>query len=517
MITSLLTQARDVPTIRTPAVDWLAISPEVALAGAAVAIVLLRSVVRRGKWVYPAALVLAFSGVTTAAALLVRQWREVQDHGAITTIAGMVRVDGFGVFLGGVVVAAAVLALLLSVSYTQRERLEGAEYLALLLLSATGMLAMTTANDLIIVFLSLEILSIPLYVLAAFDRRRLASQEAGIKYFVLGAFSSAVFLYGVALVYGATGTTSLTGISRFLAANTLLDEGVLLIGLGLLLVGLGFKVAAVPFHMWTPDVYQGAPTPVTAFMSSATKVAGFAALLRVFQVSFPLFRNDWRPAVGALAILSLALGSIVAIVQTDVKRMLAYSSIAHAGYILIGFAAAAVANGSASARGLQSALFYLLVYAFMTIGAFAVVTMVGRSSHDARHSLSEYRGLAAARPGLAALLAFFLLAQAGVPFTGGFVAKLQVFAAAVDAREYYLAIAGVVAAVIAAFFYLRVVVTMYTSADEPAEAAEPGRPPRRVDAPAAVVLGVTAALTLVLGILPGAFLDLAKHATFMLR
>jgi len=516
VITSLLTQARDVPTIRTPTVDWLAVGPEIALAGAAVAIVLLRSLVRRGKWVYPASLVLAFSGVIAAGALLVRQWREVQDHGAITTIAGMLRVDGFGVFLGGVVVVAALLALLLSVSYTQRERLEGAEYLALLLLSATGMLAMTTANDLVIVFLALEILSIPLYVLSAFDRRRLASQEAGIKYFVLGAFSSAVFLYGVALVYGATGTTSLTGISRFLAANTLLDEGVLLIGLGLLLVGLGFKVAAVPFHMWTPDVYQGAPTPVTAFMSSATKVAGFAALLRVFQVSFPLFRNDWRPAIGALAILSLAVGSFVAIVQTDVKRMLAYSSIAHAGYILIGFAAAAVANGRASARGLQSALFYLLVYAFMTIGAFAVVTIVARSSHDARHSLSEYRGLAATRPVLAALLAFFLLAQAGVPFTGGFVAKLEVFAAAIDAREYYLAIAGVVAAVVAAFFYLRVVVTMYTS-DEPAEAAEPGRRPLAVDAPAAAVLAVTAALTLVLGILPGAFLDLAKDATFLLR
>jgi NADH-quinone oxidoreductase subunit N len=517
VIASLLSQAGDVPTIQTPAVDWLAVSPEIALAGAAVAIVLLRSVVRRGRWVYPASLVLAFSGLTAAGALLVRQWREVQDHGPISTIAGMLRVDGFGVFLGGVVVVATVLALLLSVSYIERERLEGAEYLALVLLSATGMLAMTTANDLVIVFLALEILSIPLYVLAAFDRRRLASQEAGIKYFVLGAFSSAVFLYGVALVYGATGTTSLTGISRFLAANTLLDEGVLLIGLGLLLVGLGFKVAAVPFHMWTPDVYQGAPTPVTAFMSSATKVAGFAALLRVFQVSFPLFRNDWRPAVGALAILSLALGSIAAVVQNDVKRMLAYSSIAHAGYILIGFAAAAVADGGASARGLQSALFYLLVYAFMTIGAFAVVTMVARSSHDARHTLSEYRGLAAQRPALAALLAFFLLAQAGVPFTGGFVAKLQVFAAAVDAREYYLAIAGVVAAVVAAFFYLRVVVTMYTGGDEPAEAAEPGRRPLRVDPAAAVVLGATAAFTLVLGILPGAFLDLAEDATFLLR
>ena len=482
MIASLLTQARDVPNIRTPSVDWLAVSPEIALAGAAVAIVLLRSLVRRGRWVYPASLVLAFSGVTAAAALLVRQWSEVQDHGAITTIAGMLRVDGFGVFLGGVVVAATALALLLSVSYIERERLEGPEYLALILLSATGMLAMTTANDLVVVFLALEILSIPLYVLAAFDRRRLASQEAGIKYFVLGAFSSAVFLYGVALVYGATGTTSLTGISRFLAANTLLDEGVLLIGLGLLLVGLGFKVAAVPFHMWTPDVYQGAPTPVTAFMSSATKVAGFAALLRVFQVSFPLFRNDWRPAVGALAIASLAVGSIAAVVQNDVKRMLAYSSIAHAGYILIGFAAAAVADGGASARGLQAALFYLLVYAFMTIGAFAVVTIVARSSHDARHTLSEYRGLAAERPALAALLTFFLLAQAGVPFTGGFVAKLQVFAAAVDAREYYLAIAGVIAAVVAAFFYLRVVVTMYSGGDEPAEAAEPRRRQLRVDA-----------------------------------
>jgi NADH-quinone oxidoreductase subunit N len=416
-----------------------------------------------------------------------------------------------------VVVAATALGLLLSVSYIQRERLEGPEYLALVLLSATGMLAMTTANDLVIVFLALEILSIPLYVLAAFDRRRLASQEAGIKYFVLGAFSSAVFLYGVALVYGATGTTSLTGISRFLAANTVLDEGVLLIGIGLLLVGLGFKVAAVPFHMWTPDVYQGAPTPVTAFMSSATKVAGFAALLRVFQVSFPLFRNDWRPAVGALAILSLVVGSVVALVQNDVKRMLAYSSIAHAGYILIGFAAAAVSNGGASARGLQAALFYLLVYAFMTIGAFAVVTMVARSSHDARHTLSEYRGLATERPGLAALLTFFLLAQAGVPFTGGFVAKLQVFAAAVDAREYYLAIVGVVAAVVAAFFYLRVVVTMYTGGEEPAEAAEPGRRPLRVDPPAAAVLAVTAAFTLVLGILPGAFLDIAKDATFLIR
>jgi NADH-quinone oxidoreductase subunit N len=505
-----------VPPISTPTIDWLAVAPEIALAAAAVAIVLLRSIVRRAAWVYPASLAIAFSGATAAGALLVRQWHEVQDHGAITTIAGMLRVDGFGVFLGGVVIAATVLALLLSANYVERERLEGPEYIALLLLSATGMLAMTTANDLVVVFLALEILSIPLYVLAAFDRRRLASQEAGIKYFVLGAFSSAVFLYGVALVYGATGTTSLTGIARFLSNNTLLDEGVLLIGFGLLLVGLGFKVAAVPFHMWTPDVYQGAPTPVTSFMSSATKVAGFAALLRVFAVAFPLFRNDWRPAIGALAVLSLVVGSVVAVVQNDVKRVLAYSSIAHAGYVLIGFAAAAVSNGEAAARGLQSAVLYLLVYAFMTIGAFAVVTVVARTSHDARHSLSDYRGLATRRPLLAALLTFFLLAQAGVPATGGFVAKLQVFAAGVDARQYYLVIIGVLMAVVSAFFYLRIVVTMYTGGDETDEAEATPRA-ARVDTPAAVVLGVTAAITLVIGILPGAFLDVAKDATFLLR
>jgi NADH-quinone oxidoreductase subunit N len=513
-VTALLAAARN--SIRTPSVDLIAVAPEIALAGAGAFIVLLRSLVRRSPRVFAISLFASFSGVSAAAALLVRQWRDFQDAGATTTVAGMLRVDGFGVFLGAVVVVATVLALLLAADYLNREGLEAPEYLALMLFSATGMLAMTTANDLVVVFLALEILSIPLYVLAAFDRRRLASQEAGIKYFVLGAFSSAVFLYGVALVYGATGTTSLTGIARFLADNTLLDQGVLLAGFALLLVGLGFKVAAVPFHMWTPDVYQGAPTPVTAFMSSATKVAGFAALLRVFEVSFPLFSDDWRPAVGALAVASLIVGSVAAVVQVDVKRMLAYSSIAHAGYILAGFASAAVATKGAAHRGQEAALLYLLTYAFMTIGAFAVVTLVGRSSHDARHLLSDYRGLASRRPALAAFLMFFLLAQAGVPFTGGFVAKLQVFAANVEARQYYLAIVGVLAAVVAAFFYLRVVVTMFAppEGDGEGEGIAPAR--SRIDVPVAVVLGVTAVVTLLIGVLPGAFIHLTRDATFAL-
>src|SRR3954466_11335441 len=385
-----------IAAVTVPRVDWYSIAPIVMPVAAGILILLLRAIARERVRTYEPALVIGALGLAASAFFLAKQWSIVVDHGPADAMAHMTAVDGFSVFVGTVVIVSALLTLLLSSDYLVRRGIESRpEYVALMMFSVAGMLTMAAANDLIVVFVALEVLSIPLYVLAAYDRRRARSLEAGIKYFVLGAFSSAVFLYGVALVYGATGTTSLTGISRFLAANTVLDEGVLLIGLGLLLVGLGFKVAAVPFHMWTPDVYQGAPTPVTAFMSSATKVAGFAALLRVFQVWFPLFRNDWRPAVGALAIASLAVGSIAAVVQNDVKRMLAYSSIAHAGYILIGFAAAAVADGGASARGLQAALFYLLVYAFMTIGAFAVVTIVARSSHDARHTLSEYRGLAA--------------------------------------------------------------------------------------------------------------------------
>jgi NADH-quinone oxidoreductase subunit N len=500
--------------IATPKVDWLAISPVVVLGGAGIAIVLLRAIVRRrATWLSSAALALAIAGTVATGVLLVVQWVKVKDDGPRSTLEGMVRLDTTGIFLAGVVVIATLFVLLLSADYLRREGLEAPEYLSLLLLSAMGMLVMTSADDLVVVFLALEILSIPLYVLAAFDRRRLGSQEAGIKYFVLGAFSSAVFLYGAALVYGATGTTSLSGIDAFLAGNVLLEDGVLLAGIALVLVGIGFKIAVAPFHMWTPDVYQGAPTPVTGFMASATKVAGFAALIRVFSVAFPLFRDTWRPALGGLAILTLAVGSVAALVQTDVKRMLAYSSIAHAGYVLIGVTAAAGDGTAVAERGIQAALLYLLVYAFMTIGAFAVVMVVARPSHDARHSLDDYRLLANRSPVLAGLLAFFLLAQAGVPLTGGFIAKLEVFSAATEAGAYYLVIAGVVAAVVAAYIYLRIVVTMFAGEDEPTQP----RPVRaRLDLPAALVLTAAAAAVLAIGIAPAWFLDLARDAAVQL-
>jgi len=512
--------------IQTPHVDWLAIAPEIALAGAAVLIILLRAIIRRRPGATMTALVVAGLGVLAAAGTLAWQWIHVRDDGRITTMAGMVRVDGFGVFLGIIVVIATALALLVSVAYLRREGLEGPEYLALMLFSAVGMLIMTTANDLVVVFLALEVLSIPLYVLAAFDRRRLSSQEAGIKYFVLGAFSSAIFLYGIALVYGATGTTSLPGIADFLSKNTLFETGTLLSGFALLLVGLGFKVAAVPFHTWTPDVYQGAPTPVTSFMASATKTAGFAALLRVFLVAFPLYKPDWQPAVWVITVLTLLVGSVGAALQTDVKRLLAYSSIAHAGYVLIGFEAA-------TERGIEAALFYLFVYTFMVVGSFAVVTALSMHG-DADHSIAGYRGLAARRPVLGSLLVLFMLAQAGIPLTGGFIAKLEVFAAAADAKEYVLVVVGAVATVVAAFAYLRVAIAVAAPAgDDTAEDASMlggstyeldghggagvvTTARRRVDLGTGLVLFVAATMTLVLGLVPAAFITWASHAGFLL-
>ncbi len=491
--------------IAHPPVDWFAIAPEIALFGAAILIVIVRSVVRHDPRVRQASLWIGLAGVAVSGVFTGVQWGYVHSNGPYEAMAGLVAVDGFAVFVMTVVLGATLLALLLSAGYLRRENLESPEYFALMLCSATGMMLMASANDLITIFLSLEILSIALYVLAAFDRKRLSSQEAGLKYFLLGSFSSAVFLYGIALVYGATGTTNLTGIAQFLAKTTLLHNGVLLVGFALLLVGLGFKVAAAPFHMWTPDVYQGAPTPVTAFMAAATKAAAFAAFLRVFVGAFQLYQVDWRPAVWGLAVLSLLVGSTAAIVQTDVKRMLAYQSIAHAGYVLIGVQ---VAN----AQGTSAALFYVLTYAVMTTGAFAIVMLLARKGDD-RHDLSDYRGLATARPVLAGLLTLFLLAQAGVPFTGGFVAKLAVFSAAINVGQYWLALIGMLAAVIGAFVYLRIVLAMYAPPDD---ASAFDGPRIVVDAGTGVALTIAATAIILLGVVPGIMLDFAHAATQLL-
>lgn len=490
--------------IALPQVDWLAVGPEVALGTAALILVLVAALNRGRRDLSGLYLDLSLAGVAASALLTARLWSVVTDEAPYQALANMVAVDGFSVFARLVILIATALGLLVTQGYLRREGVEGPEAHALMLLSATGMLLMTSANDLIVVFLALEILSIALYVLAAFDRRRVESQEAGLKYFVLGSFSSAVFLYGVALCYGATGTTSLAGIAAFLAANTLFSSGLLLAGIAFILVGLGFKVAAVPFHMWTPDVYQGAPSPVTGFMAAGAKAAGFAALLRVFGSAFDAYSMDWRPLAWVLAVASLVVGSVVAIAQEDVKRMLAYSSIGHAGYVLMGFQAD-------TGRGFASALFYLLAYTFMVVGTFAVVTVVGRQG-DGRHRLDDYKGLGARQPLLAAAMTLFLLAQAGVPLTSGFMAKFSVFSATVDAHEYSLVIVGVLAAVVAMFFYLRLIVLMYMTAPDEEEA---GAPAFELDAATATALALAAVATVVLGVLPGPVLDFARDATLL--
>jgi NADH-quinone oxidoreductase subunit N len=423
------------------------------------------------------------------------------------------------VFVTVLLCASVVLAALLADGYLRREGLEGAELYVLLLLSASGGVVMASANELIVMFLGLEILSLAVYVLAAAHLRRVASQEAGMKYFVLGAFSSAFFLYGIAMVYGATGSTSLIGIRTFLAENTLFDDTLLVAGFAMLLVGFGFKVAAVPFHSWTPDVYQGSPSPVVAYMASGVKAAGFAGLLRVFVLAFGPEQTDWQPLVYALAVATLLAGAVLAVVQTDVKRMMAYSSISHAGFILVGVQAA-------TAAGTSAALFYLAAYTFMVAGSFAVITVASRKGENCT-ALDDFRGLASSQPLVAAAFTVMLLAQTGVPLTSGFFAKFGVITAAVDARSYWLALVAMVSAVIGAFVYLRIIVAMYMSGDEHGHAdhdhepvtdgvavIEPAGTALAITVPAAVwlALALTVGVTVLVGVLPGLVTALADDA-----
>jgi NADH-quinone oxidoreductase subunit N len=356
---------------------------------------------------------------------------------------------------------------------------------------------MASANDLIVLFLGIEVLSLAVYVLAAYHLRRIESQEAALKYFILGAFASAFLLYGIALVYGAVGSTNLSDINAWLAQNILVEDGLLLAGLAMLLVGLGFKVAAAPFHAWTPDVYQGAPSPVVAWMAAGVKAAGFAALLRVFVTTFGSFSADWRPAMAVLAGASVLVGSLGAALQTDVKRLLAYSSVAHAGFLLIGVEAA-------TARGTSAVFSYLAIYALLAIGSFAVVTLMGGSG-DQNHQLEVYHGLGARQPWLAGAFTVLLLAQAGVPLTAGFVAKFGVIAAAADAGSWWLASVAMLATAIAAFAYLRVVVAMYLNDSVSDETIT-------VDRTTCWVISVVVALVMLIGLMPSILLDVARQA-----
>ncbi len=366
---------------------------------------------------------------------------------------GSLAMDDYAVFFETVIIIATAVTVAMSLQYAADAGLAGAEYYALVLFAALGMMLMAAAGDLIIIFLGLETMSIAVYALAGFNRRDPKSNEAAIKYFLLGAFSTGFLLYGIALIYGAAGTIRLEPIRASLASGISANP-LLLLGLGLMLIGFGFKVAAVPFHMWTPDAYEGAPTPVTAFMAVGVKLAAFAGFLRIFMANLGAISTEWTGVLWMLAVLTMTTGNVIALVQNNIKRMLAYSAIAHAGYVIVGMAA----GPSHGAGG--AILFYLLAYAFTNLGAFAVVVALERSGepHDA---IADYRGLAREHPGLAAAMALCLLSLTGVPPLAGFVGKFYIFAAALNGGLVWLVVIAVLNSVVSAYYYVAVIVAMY--------------------------------------------------------
>ena len=529
-------------TFTAPHVEYRALMPMLVVFGAATAGILIEAFLPRSRRYWPQVGV-SIAGVLVALGFV------IANHGmAETTASDAVSVDGVTLFLQGTILVLALLALLLvaergtAVADLDAFTAQGAttpgsggeraadtaglrttEVFPLVLFSVGGMLLFPAANDLLTSFVALEVLSLPLYLLCGLARRRrLLSQEAAMKYFLLGAFSSAFFLYGIAMLYGYSGSVRLSDIATSITASPHSDV-LILVGIALLAVGLLFKIGAVPFHAWTPDVYQGAPTPITGFMAAATKVSAFGALLRITYVALPGLRWDWRPVLWGVAVLTMLAGAILAITQRDIKRMLAYSAILNAGYILLGVI-------SATTKGVSSTLFYLAAYGFATIGAFAVVTLVRESVRSGSDSgegdddsvtiggeatdLSAWAGLGRRSPLLAACFTVFLLAFAGIPLTSGFTGKFALFTAAIDGGAWPLVIVGVIASAAAAFFYVRVIVLMYFS--EPLR--DDAGPVVVVPSPmTTIALTVTVALTIALGVIPQMALDLADKAAYFVQ
>ena len=526
---------------QAPHLEYGMLSPLLIVFGAAVVGVLVEAFAPRGmRYVLQAVLTV----VGLAAALVATVWvglglEDVADGaglGAITA-EGAIAVDGPSVFLWGLLLVLSLVGALLfaerrleggltpfagqaaALPGTEAEReasargLEHTEVFPLLLFTVGGMMLFPASNDLLTMFVALEVFSLPLYLLSGLARRRrLISQEAALKYFMLGAFSSGFFIYGIALVYGYAGSMQLADISEAVAGR-IGAQWLLLAGIAMISVGLLFKVSAAPFHMWTPDVYQGAPTAVTGFMAAATKVAAFGALLRLFYVGFGGARLDWSPMIWIIAILTMVVGSVLALSQSDIKRMLAYSSIAHGGFLLTGFVGAQ--QGASLVEGeissLQAVLFYLVTYGFMTLGAFAVVTIVRDASGEATH-LSRWSGLGKESPVVAGVFAFLLLGMAGIPLTSGFTGKWAVFASAWSGGAWPLVVVAVLMSVVAAFFYIRVIVLMFFS-DPVGEGPTVTMP--SVLTTIVITVGFTA--TLLLGLVPGPVLDLAAAAGEFIR
>ncbi|UCE78925.1 MAG: NADH-quinone oxidoreductase subunit N [Nitrospiraceae bacterium] len=414
-----------------------------------------------------------------------------------TTFNGMFIADGYSLFFKLIFLLNVVLTVLISMRYLVIERVNFGEYYSLILFATLGMMLMASAGDLIVLYLGLELMALSTYILAGFITYDMKSNEAAMKYFLLGAFASAFLLYGISMIYGLTGTTDLNAISEYIILNGLTANPVVMLSMILFAVAFSFKIAAVPFHMWAPDAYEGAPTSVTAFMSVGPKAAGFAVLGRVFLIAFGSVRMDWSAVLIPIAILTMGVGNIVALSQTNIKRMLAYSSIAHAGYALLGIIAG-------TGEGLASVMNYLLIYAFMNIGAFAVIIML-RTEGFKGDTITDYEGLAKSHPLAAALMLVFMFSLTGIPPTAGFMGKLYIFMSAVYAGYTWLVVVAVIFSAISAYFYLRIVMYMYMR--EPKESVSLAATPAL-----GIALAITAAAVIIIGVLPSAVVSFARAA-----
>lgn len=479
-------------TIVIPAINFAPIMPEIVLSVIAMVLLLVNVFVpsqQKGYLAY-----LSLIGIVVTMVMTAGGWGE-----PIAAFNDSVVLDKFAVFFKLVCLLAAALAILISDQYFSKEEYNHGEIYPLVLFATVGMTLMAAATDLMTVFLGIELLSISLYVLAGYMRDSIRSSEAGLKYFLLGAFSTGFLLYGMALVYGATGTTNLTKIACFAGQNNLgMTNPMFLVGMVLMATGFSFKIAAAPFHMWTPDVYEGAPTPMTAFMSAGPKAAGFAVFMRVLTVGFPMLHDDWAPLLWILAVLTMTVGNITALKQDNIKRVLAYSSIAHAGYALVGFTAA-------NEIGYSGVLFYLMSYAFMNIGAFAIIVLIGKKG-EPNNNVSDYAGLGFKKPLLAMCLSIFLFSLAGIPPFAGFIGKFYLFSGAVKAGYIWLAIIGVLNSAASVYYYLRIMVYMYMK--KPEEEFDWFK----VSPLVAFAILVCIAGVMIPGVVPSTILDLAQQA-----
>ena len=478
--------------ISIPAVNMTPILPEIFLSVLAMALLLINVFAPGGQKSYLA--YISFLGIVVTAVLVGAGWG---SH--IESFGGSVVLDNFATFFKMIFLVAAGLTVLISDRYMEREGCNQGELYPLILFSVVGMMLMASGTDLMTIFLGLEVMSVSLYVLVGFNRANKKSNEAGLKYFLLGAFSTGFLLYGMALIYGATGTTRLYKIAAILGQMTLPSANIMLVaGMLLMMTGFAFKIAAAPFHMWTPDVYEGAPTPMTAFMSAGPKAAGFAALLRLFLFALPTLQVEWSQVLWVLAVLTMTVGNITALRQDNIKRVLAYSSIAHAGYALVGFAAG---NGT----GTAGILFYMLSYAFMNIGAFAIVILVSKKG-ETNGNVSDFAGLGFKRPLLALVMTLFLFSLAGVPPAAGFIGKFYLFSGAIQKGYIWLAVIGVLNSAASVYYYLRIMVYMYfKESTEDFEWIQ-------VTAPVTLALIIAAAGTLIPGIVPSYILQYAQEA-----